>query len=292
MTTRPEIPAPTTSLEVRQRLVEALKLDLVGPSRTGHVLAEERLRGWERPSNGYLTGFLIPSGTPPNKSADADEGDDLGEVPESAGLAEESNEERKAAKKSFFPSSMGLSFLVPTETRTLAVLVRWGDYAQTEIEDADGKPMSVWQRVPRAETVNVSLTGVTSDPAVSDVHDSGGLQLHSVEQQIAAEDLEGHLPLGTRAVSVFLVNHRAPATDEPDVGLRLPGRARGAQRPSVCAQAGPAGGAGGRVGRAGGRPSLRRYAGVRHRPRCLGGVGHGGRWVPRAPNCVDPDRRG
>ena len=33
MTTRPEIPAPTTSLEVRQRLVEALKLDLVGPSR-------------------------------------------------------------------------------------------------------------------------------------------------------------------------------------------------------------------------------------------------------------------
>ena len=217
MTTRPEIPAPTTSLEVRQRLVEALKLDLVGPSRTGHVLAEERLRGWERPSNGYLTGFLIPSGTPPNKSADADEGDDLGEVPESAGLAEESNEERKAAKKSFFPSSMGLSFLVPTETRTLAVLVRWGDYAQTEIEDADGKPMSVWQRVPRAETVNVSLTGVTSDPAVSDVHDSGGLQLHSVEQQIAAEDLEGHLPLGTRAVSVFLVNHRAPATDEPDV---------------------------------------------------------------------------
>ena len=28
------------------------------------------------------------------------------------GLAEESNEERKAAKKGFFPSSMGLSFLV------------------------------------------------------------------------------------------------------------------------------------------------------------------------------------
>ena len=67
---------PVTSLEVRERLVEALKLDLVGP-RAGHALAEERLPGWVRPSNWYLAGFLIPSGTPPEKRADADEDDDL-----------------------------------------------------------------------------------------------------------------------------------------------------------------------------------------------------------------------
>src|SRR5881296_3902679 len=124
----------TTSLEVRGKLVDALKLDLVGPW-IGHVLAEEQLPGRVRPSNWYLTGFLIPTGTPPEKSADADEDDDLGEIPESAGLAEESNEERKAAKKGFFPSSMGLSFLVPRETRDLTVTVRWGDYTQAEIKD-------------------------------------------------------------------------------------------------------------------------------------------------------------
>src|SRR4249919_2513016 len=96
--------ARVTSLDVRARLVEALELDLVGPW-AGHALAEERLPGWIRPSNWYLTGFLIPSGTPPEKSADADEDDDMeGEVPESAGLAEESNEDRKAAKKGFLPS--------------------------------------------------------------------------------------------------------------------------------------------------------------------------------------------
>src|SRR5687767_43090 len=94
---------PENSLEVRERLVEALKLDLVGPW-TGHVLSEEQLQGWVRPSNWYLTGFLIPSATVPEKSADEDEDDDMGgEIPESAGLAEESNEERKAAKKGFFP---------------------------------------------------------------------------------------------------------------------------------------------------------------------------------------------
>jgi len=100
---------PATSLEVRERLVEALRIDLVGPG-AGHALAEERLPGWVRPSTWYLTGFLVPAGTPPEKRADADEDEEFELVPESAGLAEESKEERRAAKKAFFPSSMGLSF--------------------------------------------------------------------------------------------------------------------------------------------------------------------------------------
>jgi hypothetical protein len=201
-----------SSVEVRARLVEALKLDLVGPS-AGHALAEERLPGWVRPSNWYLTGFLIPSGTPPERSADADENDDFELVPESAGLAEESNEERKAAKKGFFPSSMGLSFLVPRETRTLTVTVRWGDYEQTGIEGGDGKPLSVWQRRPREARVPVVLSAV-SDPVVHNVHESDGLQLHVVERLISAEDLEAHIPQGTRSVSLFLVNHRTPVAKE------------------------------------------------------------------------------
>lgn len=84
---------PAGSLEVRDRLVEALRLDLVGPW-AGHAFAAERLPGWVRPSNWYLTGFPIPSGMPPAKSADADEDDDFELVPETAGLAEESSEER------------------------------------------------------------------------------------------------------------------------------------------------------------------------------------------------------
>ena len=81
LVTMPTAPAgPTDSLEVRARLVDALRLDLVGPW-PGHELAEERLPGWVRPSNWYLTGFLIPSGTPPDRRADADEDDEIGEVP-------------------------------------------------------------------------------------------------------------------------------------------------------------------------------------------------------------------
>ena len=210
-----EAAVPANSLEVRARLVEALRLDLVGP-RAGHALADERLPGWVRPSNWYLTGFLIPTGTSPEKSADADEDDDVDVIPESAGLAEESNEERKAAKKGFFPSSMGLSFLVPKEARGITVIVRWGEYTPTEIEGADGKPVSIWQRQPREETIPVALTGAT-DPVVHDVPSSGGLQLHIVERLISTEDLDGHIPQGTRSVSVFLVNHRTPNEENPDL---------------------------------------------------------------------------
>jgi len=62
---RPTTEAPsgqipmTTSRDVRERLVEALQIDLVGPG-AGHALSDERLPGSVRPSTWYLTGFLIP----------------------------------------------------------------------------------------------------------------------------------------------------------------------------------------------------------------------------------------
>ena len=200
---------PANSVEVRERLIEALKLDLVGPW-AGHALAEERLPGWVRPSNWYLTGFLIPSDTPIYQRDDDDDDDDFGgEVSEEAGLPEESSEERKAAKKGYFPSSMGLSFLASKEAEKLHVTVRWGDYAAASIEGSDGKSTPVWQRTPCTAAVEVPLAG--DDPmSEHDVPDSDGLRLHVVKRQVGTEQI----PSGTQAVSVFLVNRRNPAEDK------------------------------------------------------------------------------
>ena len=212
---KPKIDArvPATSLEVRTQLVDALKLDLVGPW-PGHALANEQLQERERPSNWYLTGFLIPTGTAPERSADVDEDDDMeGEVPADAGHPEESNDDGRAKKKGFFPSSMGLSFLVPKETRDLTVTVRWGDYEQVEISIAEGKTASVWQRRPREAAVSLKLKGALG-PVEYNVPGSVGLQLHFVERLVSVQDLEGQLPPGTRSVSVFLVNHRKPILPE------------------------------------------------------------------------------
>ena len=204
--------APATSLEVRERLVEALNLDLIGPG-AGHALASECLPGWVRPSNWYLTGFLIPTGSSPEQSADADEEDDLDETPDAAGLAEESTEERKSAKKGFFPSSMGLSFLVPKDMDTVNVTVRWADYAPIPIEDADAKPSSVWQREQHERTVPVLM----ADPDHYSIANSDGLSLHAEVRSIDAAGIAG-IPAGTRSVSVFLVNRRRPDEDNPDLG--------------------------------------------------------------------------
>ena len=207
-----------TSGEVRQQLVQSLELDLVGPWN-GHPLADERLPGWIRPSNWYLTGFLIPAGTPPAKAGDDDEDDDFELVAESAGPTEESSDDRKAAKKGFFPSSMGLSFLVAREAGHLDITVRWGDYTQAEVPGYDGKPVAVWQRLPREERVTVPLKQ-GAEPTVHDVPASGGLQLHALVRAISTAEIAAHIPAGTRSVSVFLVNHRSPdvgSDAKPDV---------------------------------------------------------------------------
>ena len=109
---------------------------------------------------------------------------------------------------------MGLSFLVP-RMRTVTVTVV-GETTHAEIEGADGKPMSVWQRRPR-----VTLCRSPGPELLScTMPGSGGLQLHVVERPISAEDLEEHIPQGTRSVSVFLLTHRTsvvPRRGEPDV---------------------------------------------------------------------------
>ena len=195
--------------QVRMRLVEALKLDLVGPW-AGHDLAAEQLPGRDRPSNWYIAGFLIPTGTPPDRSGDVDEDDDLDTVPESAGLAEGSNDERKAPRKAFFPSSLGLSFLVAGSCRELAVTARWGDYAPVEIADASGSKTPVWRRTPREEALTIPLGG--EGPVVRDVPGSDGLQLHVAERTIDTMGLDrAELPTGARSVSCFLDRGRGSA---------------------------------------------------------------------------------
>ena len=210
----PARPAPT-SAEVRERIEEALRLDLVGPASTAAPdLAGELLPRRIRPSNWYLTGFLVPDRTPPDERADADEDDDsTGEVGEGAGLTEESADERRAAKRGFFPSSIGLSFLVPEAARELEVTVSWGDYAAEDIPPAKpgGEARQVWRRTPRREQLALAL-GPTKDEPMP-VPDADGLELHRVERALAPEGVGAAASDARRAVSLFLVNRRTPAPD-------------------------------------------------------------------------------
>lgn len=212
MIQRPVASSLTTPTQVRDALTHALHLDLIGPGiEDGH--SAERLPGWERPSTWYLTGFLVPTGTPAAQRSDDEADDDFAaEVPGRLGLPEESVQRSKWSKRTYFPSSMGLTFLVPQAAATIRVTASWGDYRMGTGEDWSGKRVNAWVRTPRAETVEIGLEG-DKDLKRHPVPESGGLVLCSVARSIPAEHLRGGSEAEVRAVSVFLVNER-PADDD------------------------------------------------------------------------------
>ena len=219
-TSLPARPPAASAVEVRERIEKALRLDLVGPGpwsdRGGPeaALAEELLPRRVRPSNWYLTGFLVPDQTSPDDRADPDEDDDsTGEIAGEAGLPEESADEHRSAKRGFFPSSMGLSFLVPETARKLEVVVSWADYVPGDAppEEPGDDPRPVWRRTPRREPLTLAL-GAANDGRIP-LPDAGGLELHRVERALAAGEAGSAVPGPARAVSLFLVNRRPPASD-------------------------------------------------------------------------------
>ncbi|MCE7875622.1 helicase, partial [bacterium CPR1] len=144
---------------MRSRLVEALRLDLVGPcpDEAAHQAYEREILP-QTPSQWYLTGFLVPSDTklPYKSDPDADETLDL--LDEIGGGDDENEPEPASASKGIFPSSMGLSILVSAETTTLEAIVRWGDYRKLPAEESqDGRRSWRWQREPRQAQLSLAL---------------------------------------------------------------------------------------------------------------------------------------
>lgn len=199
-----------SSVGVRQELVGALRLDLVGPD--GGLGAPDEVLP-QAPSSWYLTGYLVPLDAGEVQRVDEESTDELDEVNDARGLDDAVSPEPAAAKRAYMPSSIGLSLLVSPTTKQLKVTARWGDYARQETkEGANGH--ANWQRSPREEVVPLELPEKTPYPEEKVVPQSGGLKVVLSVRSVPDDDTEGGLPSGTRSVSVFLVNRRAPTPDE------------------------------------------------------------------------------
>ena len=112
-------------VEVRAQLVDALRLDLVGPE-DGLGDAQEILP--QRPSTWYMTGFLVSLEASPDQKTDAQGTDELDAAGDASGLDDAATHEPAAARVSYLPSSIGASVLVPAAAQQLTIMVRWGDY--------------------------------------------------------------------------------------------------------------------------------------------------------------------
>ena len=113
-------------VEVRGQLVQALRLDLVGPEN-GSELEAEILP--QAPSRWYLTGFLVPLEAGEVQKSDETANDNLDSLTAGSDATDDdTTPEPPAARRAFFPSSIGLSLLVSKQTRQLRLEVNWGDY--------------------------------------------------------------------------------------------------------------------------------------------------------------------
>jgi hypothetical protein len=64
-------------------------------------------------------------------------------------------DEAPPARRGQFPSSIGLSVLVPADATELRVTARWGDYIPREVGDP---PRVQWDRQGHVETVGVRFS--------------------------------------------------------------------------------------------------------------------------------------
>ncbi|MGA2500838.1 MAG: helicase, partial [Tepidisphaeraceae bacterium] len=199
-----------TSVEIRRQLVEALRLDLIGPGG-GLGKSDEILP--QSPSRWYLTGFLVPLEAEETQRAEPAANDEMDEVGDSKGLDDAVVPDTPAARQAYLPSSMGVSVLVGKATKSLRVVVRWGDYHLTRGGDGRSGPPE-WRRTGYEQLLDLDLPEASTAPQEKTVPASSGLKVALSVRPVQSEGREGELPKGSRSVSVFLVNRRKPAPDE------------------------------------------------------------------------------
>jgi hypothetical protein len=217
-----------TAVEVRQQLVQALSLDLIGPGK-GSPLEAEILP--QHPSAWYKTGFLVPFGAGEHQRLDETVAEEISQGSDPGDQDEAGTPEPAAARRAYLPSSMGLSLLVPADATQVQVTARWGDYRREEDKanpqgevsksaptaGGDSAGRDFWMRTQREHKLTLQLPEQTATPKEFEVPDSKGMKLVLSVRPVPGSKLaRGLVPKGARSASVFLVNRRPPG--EGDTG--------------------------------------------------------------------------
>jgi len=188
---------------VRQKVIEMIKTDLLGPMDEREVLQQN-------PRFEYLVGMLAPQSPDEDSTATEQEidGDAAFEGDADYTAGEEDDNEPIFANRFKTPSSIGISFYVETSTPSICVDVTWGDYIKStdKLPTTDGREKSVntYTRHPQAETVTVDLTSFAKSKEYPLLIDSN-IVLHI--SKIA-------LKKGYTLVTAYIVNRRLNAESD------------------------------------------------------------------------------
>lgn len=146
--------------EARQKIIAAIRTDLIGPKEEEEVLTES-------PRSAYLTGMLDTQSGNKDYSAGEQEIDtDIAfKEGEDFTADEEDDNEPVPIARFQLPSSIGISFYIHNDTKDINLDVSWGDYAKSseKYTDKDGKKRTrtIYKRRPMKETVHVQFKNFT-----------------------------------------------------------------------------------------------------------------------------------
>ena len=145
--------------EVRQKVIDCLRLDLLGP------LSEEEILD-ENPRHAYLVGMLSPrtfldDTGEANNAQEVDTDAEMGDGENYTSGVDDDNDP-VASSRFKIPSAVGISFYVESVTHRVDVEVSWGDYQKTsnKIVGKGGKELTSvqYRRLPMRETIAVDFS--------------------------------------------------------------------------------------------------------------------------------------
>lgn len=120
--------------EVRQKIINALRTDLMGPQSENEILDEN-------PKSSYIIGMLA-SQTEEKEASTAGEQEvdsDIAYGDSEDYTAGEDDDNEPIMTTSFkLPTSIGISFYIASSTKTINIDVKWGDYVRS-VEKRVGK---------------------------------------------------------------------------------------------------------------------------------------------------------
>lgn len=145
--------------EVRQKVIDALTIDLMGPISEDEILDEN-------PMYAYIIGMLYPQGISTvedtNMSEQEIESDVSYEEGDYTSTSDEDDNEPMTPTKFKQQSSMGISFYVKSNTEAINLDVTWGDYVKSSEnrEDKEGKTrnIAVYSRQKMKETLKLRIS--------------------------------------------------------------------------------------------------------------------------------------
>ena len=134
-----------TATEIREELLQAVRLDLLGPAGGPEEEVDEaRIR------DRYLVGTLAPR----RQELSPEQFDES--VVTSTGTAEEGKADYTAPPAmTMFPSSLGMTFCIDLHAEAFQVTARWGQYRRVPsetLETQSGEYKTIWKRIPREGT--------------------------------------------------------------------------------------------------------------------------------------------